>query len=217
MTTGAGDIGDAAEAWQAVRADDTIQFAPVEVPQAPPPEPPGWLEALLRWLGEVLEPFGRALGMSWPVFRWVLLALGIALALLLLWRLLAPLAAWRPREADAGDDNWSPDRGAAGALLADADRLAAQGQFDEATHLLLQRSVAQIVAARPELVDPATTVRELAALRALPDPARTAFATIAAKVERSIFALRALGAEDWNEARAAYAEFALTDLPSANG
>ena len=56
------------------------------------------------------------------------------------------------------------------------------------------------------------TARELAALPALPDGARTAFGTIAGRVERSLFALRALGAEDWHAARAAYAEFALARL-----
>ena len=204
MTTGAGDIRDAGEAWEAVRADDAIQFAPLDTPPAPPPKPPGWLEAFLRWLGELLEPVGRALGMSWPVFKWVLLAIGVAAVVFLLWRMRAPAA-----EVDEG---WIPDTGAALALLEDADRLAAEGRFDEATHLLLQRSVGQIAAARPGLVEPATTARELSALTALPDDARNAFATIAGRVERSLFALRALGADDWLAAREAYSAFALAPL-----
>ena len=36
-----------------------------------------------------------------------------------------------------------------------------------------------------------------------------AFATIAERVERSLFALRTLSADDWHAARAAYADFAL--------
>ena len=47
---------------------------------------------------------------------------------------------------------------------------------------------------------------------ALPDAARSAFATIAGRVESSLFALRTLGAEDWQAARAAYADFALARL-----
>ena len=213
VTTGAGEIGDAASAWESVRTDEAIQFAPVDLPQTPPPKPPGWLESLIRWLGELLEPLGGALGMSWPTFRWVLLAVGIALAALLLWRMLAPLAGWRPRSATTHEAAWTPEAGAALALLDDADRLAAGGRYDEATHLLLRRSVAQIAEARPDLVEPATTARELSVLAALPDGARAAFATIAGKVERSVFALRALGADDWREARAAYADFALARLP----
>ena len=47
-----------------------------------------------------------------------------------------------------------------------------------------------------------------------PDEAEmaTRFATIAGRVESSLFALRALGAEDWQAARAAYADFALARL-----
>ena len=212
---GAAGLGDAAEAWEAVRADDAIQYAPVPIPAEPPPEPPDWLEALFRWLGDLVEPVGRALGMSWPVFKWVLLAVGTALVALIVWRMIAPLVGWRSQRLagdDSGEPDWIPETGAALALLEDADRLAAEGRFDEATHLLLRRSVGQIAAARPDLVEPATTARELAALPALPDAARSAFATIANRVERSLFALRTLGAEDWQAARAAYADFALAPL-----
>jgi len=116
------------------------------------------------------------------------------------------------QQAKAEDDHWVPQEAEALALLEEADRLAAAGDYDEATHLLLKRSVGQIAAARPEWVDPSSTARELAVLAALPDGARSAFAIIAERVERSLFALRKLGAEDWQAARAAYAEFALQSL-----
>lgn len=210
--TGAGHIGDADKAWEAVRADPDIQFAPVTVPPEPPPDL-GWLAAFFRWLGEVMEPVARALGTSWPVLRWVLLAVLVAAVVLLAWRIAGPALGWRPRKAiEAEDEAWAPTTGDALALLDDADRLAAEGRYDEATHLLLKRSVGQIAAARPDLVEPATTARELAAIGALPDAARAAFGSIAARVERSLFALKALGAEDWQAARQAYAEFALARL-----
>lgn len=215
MARGAGDIAEggtepAGTGWDAVRADDTIQFTPIDLPERQ--EPPGWLTALLEALGDFFAPIGRALGMSWPVFKWVLLAIGVLLAGYLLWRLLAPALARRKRPTDE-KQAWAPDRAEALALLEDADRLAAEGRYDEATHLLLQRSVGQIAAARPDWVEPSSTARELAALTALPEAARTAFAVIAERVERSLFALRSLGAEDWQAARAAYAEFALQRLP----
>ena len=215
MTTGAGEQsgGSAAavgDGWRAVRADGSIQYEPVTAP--PPPEPPEWLERFLRWLGELLEPVGQFFGSSWPVVKWVLIAVAVAGVLFLLWRLIEPLLERAPK-GESEEAAWTPQRDAALALLADADRLAAEGRFHEATHLLLQRSVGQIAAARPDWVEPSSTARELAALPALPDNARYAFATIAERVERSLFALRRLGADDWQAARNAYAEFALQQLP----
>ncbi len=84
-----------------------------------------------------------------------------------------------------------------------------------AARLLLRRSVGQIAAARPELVEPSSTARELSALPALPEAARTAFRIVAERVERSLFALRTLDRADWEAARAAYADFAA--LPALPG
>ena len=74
---GAQSAQDAAAAWQQVHADPTIQYTPIEVVTAPATTPE-WLLALDRILSSVLEPILRALGLSWPVLRWVLLALAIA-------------------------------------------------------------------------------------------------------------------------------------------
>lgn len=205
--------GDAlASEWAALRADGSIQFAPLEVPAEP--APPEWWLAFLEWLGRVLEPvFGalagaaRAIGVSGQALTWTVAALGALLALFLLWRTFAHAA--RRKAAAAAQEAWTPDAGEALALLEEADRLAAAGRYDEATHLLLRRSVGQIAAARPDWLDPSTTAREIAALQPLSQAARTAFAVIAERVERSLFALRRLTEEDWHAARAAYAEFAL--------
>lgn len=215
VTVGTGQIdagGDdaAAQGWNAVRSDSSIQYAPVEPPKAP--EPPGWLEDLGRWLAELFAPLGRFLSDSWPVLKWVLLALAIAALLYLLYQLIAPLIEKTGAKAGAEENAWVLRRDEVLALLKDADRLAAEGRFDEATHMLLQRSVSQIAKARPDWVDPSSTAREIAALPALPEPARTAFSTISIRVERSLFALRSLGVEDWQVARDAYAEFALATL-----
>ncbi len=202
--------------WQELRADGDIQFAPVEIPPIAPREP-GWFENLMRWLSEQLAPLGKLLGTSWPVMRWVLLAILIALVLYMVIRLIDPELLRRRRRASdmAEQEEWRPDQGAATALLEDADRLAAEGRYDEATHLLLQRSVTHIASARPDWVDPSSTARELAALPSLPDAARGAFGVIAERVERSLFALRALNRADWETARAAYAEFALARFDGA--
>lgn len=208
---GAEAAHDVARDWAAVRASADIQYAPVVPPK--PPVPPAWLEALGRFLRDLFEPLGRALGLSWPVLQWILIGLAVIGVLLIAWRLLAPVL-FKRRVAAAPEVEWSPDRSAALALLEDADRLAIDGQFAEATHLLLRRSVQQIADARPDLVHPASTAREIAGLAALPERARAAFTHISSRVERSRFALRGLDEGDWQVARAAYAEFALERLPA---
>lgn len=197
-----------------MRNDDDLQFVPVDVPDITPPEP-SWFERMLaevfKFLAELFAPIGQLIGASWFWLQWVLLAAVIGFALFLLARLLGPLDGRRKKDV-AAEEEWQPDRAATLAMLEDADRLAAAGRFDEATRLLLQRSVGHIAAARPDWVEPSSTARELAALPALPDAARTAFGVIAERVERSLFALRALDRPDWEAARAAYAEFALARL-----
>ena len=223
MTTGTGELAKAPaknadgflDDWRALRADDDIQFAPIRPSEPDPPEPPDWLRDFLEWLGDLLSPVGDALGafarlvgMSAQVLTWGLIAIGVAIVLYLAWRLTEP---YRLRRKDPAPDapGWTPDAGEALALLDDADRLATEGRYDEATHLLLKRSVGQIAAARPDWLEPSSTAREIAELPALPQAARGAFATIAERVERSLFALRTLSADDWHAARAAYADFAL--------
>ena len=220
MTTGtgagaapAGADGFASD-WRELRADGDIQFAPVELPE--PTEPPGWWLDFVEWLAQALRPLsdalaalGRMIGLSGQAIMWGVLVLAALLVAYVVWRNFAPLG-WRPKsEAEEAAQAWSPDAGEALALLEDADRLAAEGRYDEATHLLLKRSVGQIAAARPDLLEPSSTAREIAALPALSQAARGAFATIAERVERSLFALRRLSADDWHAARAAYADFAL--------
>lgn len=208
--TGTEAAAQAEQAGRAVRGDETIQFAPVTVPPEPVRQDPQWLKDLLRTLG---EGFAGA----WPVLKWVLLAFFVALALYMAWQLIGPLLGRPRRRADEAVAEWRPDRAEAEALLEDADALAAAGRYDEATHLLLRRSVSQIAAARAEWVRPASTARELAHLPALPDAARQAFTALARMVERSRYALRPLEAADWHQARAAYAEFALARLPVTAG
>jgi len=193
-----------------MRASSDIQFAPV--PPDPPAVTPEWLKALGQFLEWLLSPLARLLGSSWSAIEIVLLiGAGIAGAWLA-WALVWPLWQARKAKAAAAADGWAPEREQALALLEDADRLAAQGLFADAVHLLLRRSVGQIAQARPDWLTPSSTAREIGALRDLPEAASSAFATIAGLVERTRYALRPLGGEDWQKARAAYASFALEPL-----
>ena len=214
---GSSAASDAARDWEAVRAAADIQYAPLPPAQIPPPpQMPDWLKQLGEWLQNLFEPLGRALGMSWPVLQKVLIALAILGVLLLLWRLVVePLLGRRRKPKTVAAPEWAPVREHAVALLADADRLAAEGRFGEAAHLLLQRSVHHIAEAQPDWLLPATTAREISVLPRLPQRAREAFAVIAARVERSLYALRELDATDWQAARSAYADFALHQFSQA--
>ncbi len=206
------------DGYSAIRDNSDIQFAPL-APKDVEPREPSWIERALtdffEWLSDLLAPVGNALGMNWSVLRWVLLAIVVVIVVYAIVRLVGPLAM-RGRNVAADTDDaepqWQPDRRESLALLKDADLLAADGRFDEAARLLLRRSVGQIAAARPDWVDPSSTARELAALPALSDAARGAFAVISEAVERSLFALRQLSQEDWESARAAYADFALARI-----
>lgn len=212
MTTANGAIagseaaGAAARDWAALRNSGDIQFAPV--PDPPPVTTPEWLKALGRFLEMLFGSISRPL-------LWLIAALLVAALAWTVWTFVRDWLASRSPGA-AGDPDaeaaWAPDREQALALLDEADRLAAAGRFDEATHLLLRRSVQHIADARPDWVRRATTARELAAHKALPEAARGAFAVIAQRVERSRYALRALDAADWTSARDAYADFALQRL-----
>ncbi|MDB5723797.1 MAG: hypothetical protein JWQ16_551 [Novosphingobium sp.] len=214
MTLGAkaASGSDAARDWEAVRAASDIQFAPVAPPV--PPKTPDWLLSFAHWLEHLLGPLGKHLGMSWPVIEKILIGLAVIGVLVLLWAVLSPLIGRLRDRHPAAEPEWTPDHAEAVALLEDADRLAATGRFDEAVHLLLRRSVGQIAAARPDWLNPASTAREIAGIAALPAAARAAFAAISTRVERSRYALRPLAAEDWQAARAAYADFALVRIPA---
>jgi len=202
---------DAARDWQALRADSAIQYAPVAPPV--PPKPPEWLKGLAELLNAIFEPLGKFLGVSGQAIMYVLIALAALLVLYILWRLvIEPLLDMRRRPRIEAEPEWAPDRAAAVALLEDADRLAAEGRYGEAAHLLLQRSVHHIAEARPDWLLPASTAREIASFPMLPERARQAFSAIATRVERSLFALRELDAGDWQAARQAYADFALQRL-----
>jgi hypothetical protein len=97
------------------------------------------------------------------------------------------------------------------ALLAEADALAAQGEYDKAVHLLLRRSVADIATRLPDFLRPSLTSRDIAAEPSLPAQARAAFTQIARIVESALFARRPVGAQGWRDARGAYERFAFRD------
>ncbi len=193
-----------------MRADDDIQFAGKK--PDPPEDPPQWWTDFLEWLSEVMGPVSEALADAWPVIRIVLLALLAIGVLALLWVILSPyIEDWRRRRSAVKQEPWQPDQGTARRLLEEADALAAKGQFDEAAHLLLFRSIEEIEKRRPDLLRPSNTAREIERFDSLPDAARNMFAVIAGHVESGIFAAAPIGEKGWTASRNAYGEFALAE------
>ena len=184
------------------------QTIPTDPSAAPPAQAP-----------ELPTPTGGGGGLDgvMHVFLWI--AAGIALAILLYWifnffrdrRPSEDGKTAKQRRERPEKEAWRPAAEPAQVLLDEADVLASQGRYDEAAHLLLYRSIGEIDAHRPDLVRPALTSRDIAGHPALPTRPAAAFSRIAALVERSLFARRPLGADDWQDCRAAYREFAFAD------
>jgi hypothetical protein len=181
-----------AEAHARLREHADIQF---DLPHVDTPKPPSF-----QWNFPALD-----------FLFWPLVAIGAALILLLIARTVYLRTRSNTGEAAAEREaeKWRPEEKAARALLAEADAMAAAGRYDEAARLLLHRSLEDIAARRPRLLRPALTSREIARVPALPEMVRRAFAAMAAPVERSLFGGRSLTRDAWEEARAAYGEFAL--------
>ncbi|TIS63108.1 MAG: DUF4129 domain-containing protein [Mesorhizobium sp.] len=185
-------------------ADDSIQF---DLPGLVRPEPPEWLKPLLEALAK--------LGPYMIYLFWGAVIIGVAIIAFLL-ILEAKGVAWglpwrRARKEAEAEEEWRPDAGAAQILLSEADALAARGDYDEAVHLLLRRSVADIATRLPDFLRPSLTARDIAAANSIPSRPRTAFSEIARIVEAALFARRPVGAEGWQQARGAYERFAFRD------
>ncbi len=98
---------------------------------------------------------------------------------------------------------------AARAALGDADRLAAEGRFADAAHILLACGVDAIAKHNPDLIRPASTSRDIAVMSGVPQTMRQAFARIARSVEIGVFGGRMLQADDYAECRQAFVTSAL--------
>jgi hypothetical protein len=192
----------AAAHQELLRAKD-LQFAFTAIEQ---PKPPAWLEQLARLL-EAIAPFLKL------VF-WAGLAAAVLMIVYFIARGLLQIDLRRgKRKPKAGEaEAWRPEPARARALLEDADRLAAEGRFDEAVHLLLLRSIDDFSGRKPGAVRPALTSRDIAGLSAMPLSARGAFESIARAVEASLFAARPAGASDFARCREAYERFAFPQV-----
>jgi uncharacterized protein DUF4129 len=204
VASAAGAADPVAAAHQSLLREPGLQFEFEALP--PPPQLPEWFRALLRFLGGLQPVF--------EVLFWVAIAALVAAILYFVVREVS--RHYRrdvPKAPDADDRiaDWRPPVARAQALLSDADRLAAEGRFAEAVHLLLFRSIEDLDAKRPHAVKPALTSRDILDLTGLPAMARKALSRLVATVEWSFFGGRPVEAQDFAACRRAYEEFAFSD------
>jgi hypothetical protein len=196
-------------AHQALLRDPGLQFEFEGLP--PPPELPDWLRSFFEFLGSLQPVF--------EILFWLGVAALVALIVYFVGREILRYhrgKVAKPQERGTALPDWRPPVARARALLGDADRLAAEGRFAEAVHLLLYRSLEDIDAKRPHTLKPALTSRDILTLNALPEAARRALGRLVATVEWSFFGGRQVDAQDFSECRHAYEEFAFAGTWSEN-
>lgn len=101
-----------------------------------------------------------------------------------------------------------PEAAAAKTLLEEAERLAREGRFAEAVHLLLFRSIEDIQKRLEGGVPKSLTAREIGSLPAIPETAQSALSPIIMIVEASFFGNRDVTESNWLEAKSSYERFA---------
>ena len=172
--------------------------------------PPDWLVKLLKPLGDALSGGMQALRPVAPYIFWTGVTVAAAFILFLIGQRLFAMKRGlvMGKLKLAGAEPWRPAPEQARALLEEADRLAAEGRFVEAAHLILLRSIQDIQARRPRAVGISLTSRDIARLEALPPPARVLFSGIAEAVEISLFGGRPLDRDGYARCRDAYSSFA---------
>ncbi len=194
---------DIPQAHARLLTDPTIQF---RFPAAPPPLPP---PAEMPHVGSP-----AAIG-GW--LFWVVVAVAGVVLLAVVVQAIRNRGGPGRRKAAQAPAQVTPAAAALPALpasaLADADALAGAGDYGAAVHALLLRGVGAIGQRFPRALVPSHTSRDIAALAVLPPFMRDAFAAIAARTERAVFACRPLDQADWAHCRALYASL----LPSPDG
>jgi hypothetical protein len=184
-----------AAAHAALLRDHRLQFVLKDYHPTPTPK---WVE----WLG-------KAIIAAFPVLKvvfWFAVGIGVALIAFFIAREVfgIQLPGRRKKTAKPAPAAWTIDEKKARLLLEEADRLAAEGLYAEAAHLLLLKGVEDVQKRRPREVRPALTSREIALLPQLPASARQAFSVIAVVVERSLFGGRDVDEGGWSECRRSY-------------
>ena len=204
------DVSQARHLIEQANARHDIQTSFLSTPKADPKDAE-WLIKFFHWVGGILQPLFdlfKPLAPAVPYLAYILIGVAILLLLSPVVRLFITTRFERIfRPNLKADTPWRPSREAVAALLEEIDALAARGEYDEAVHLLLMRSVADVNAYRPDLVRKHFSARDIGDHPLLPESARPAFREIVAWVEKSYFAGVPVGKAGFDACRAAYVAF----------
>lgn len=144
-----------------------------------------------------------------PFFSLLLWAVAICGGLVLLYWLLDSLSgfAWpsarRGSEAEPQAAEARPQR-----VLDEAERLAAEGRFEDALHALLLHGLGILRHRLGRRVAAALTSREILELSDLPEAGRAALRDLVARVELTYFGERPADAQDYRSCRELFESFA---------
>jgi hypothetical protein len=191
------------DAWHALLRDKSVQF---QFPDADiNTKPPTWLTRLIAFLTR------HHTEIKWGI--WVILGAGLLIVgwLVVRWLIRRDWTGGEPPPAPRTFSPWQPTARQARLLLEDADRLAAEGRFDDAVHLLLLVSIQEIGDRQSGHLAPSLTSREIARLPALSALAQRIFSGIAQVVERSLFGGRTIGQAEFAHCRTAFEQFTRPD------
>ena len=204
-STLAQSANDLEAAHAAMMADGDLQHEFIGYERT---EPPKWFDGI----DDFLEAIGRLLGPLIEIVFWVgIAALGAFILFALFKMLMRRFGGDNETPEEAPAEAYHPTPSFARALLEEADRLARAGDFAEAVHVLLFRSIEDIQNHRPHSLGVSLTSREISELDVLPLEARRQFAKIAEAVERGHFAGGMIGADIFASSRAAYLVFARSE------
>lgn len=152
-------------------------------------------------------PLGAGLGGLLKLVSWIFLAGVLAAVLVSLTRWVVERSA---RRGTGGQERGGPDgggagRGGEGSLdLGEIDRLAEEGQFEDAVHLLLLRALAMISRGRAGAFSASATSREILRSEALAPGERPLLERLVEQVERSLFGGATIGPEEFRGCRKAF-------------
>lgn len=192
------------DGYRDIKRNDAYQF---ELAEVIPPKPQS---ALSRAIGRFFELIFRVLAPILEIAFWLGLGALILGALYLIGRAVYETRFARaPKSKD--DDTpdiplYQPAQAQARILLEEVDKLASEGRYGEAVHVLLFRSIQDIDRNRPNIVRRSLTAREIGQLSILTQNARQAFSTIAGVSELSHFGGTPIGQAGFETARRAYAD-----------